>query len=138
MKWVTREHVHVDRVACPWLIKNFVDKDAQFVFVPRDTDPTTIIDGTPFDMKGVELGHHENDCSFDAIMKKYNLSSDSALVKIQKLVNLADTNRETENPLAFALDVLATGYRLAAKDDYETLQREWPLYDALYAYFKHE
>jgi hypothetical protein len=138
MKWVTREHVHVDRVACPWLIKNFVDKDAQFVFVPRDTDPATITDGTPFDMKGVELGHHGDKCSFDAIMKKYKLSSDHALVKIQKLVNLADTDRGTENPLAFALDILATGYRLAAKDDYETLEREWHLYDALYAYFKHE
>lgn len=138
MKWVTREKVHVDRVACPWLIKNFVDKDAEFVFVPRDTDPNTIMEGIPFDMKGVELGHHGVECSFDAIMKKYDLTEDPALVKIQEIVRLADTGRVNENSLSFALEVFAVGYGLNAKDDYETLKREFHLYDALYSYFKRE
>jgi hypothetical protein len=135
MKWVTRERVHVDRVACPWLIKNFVDPDAEFVFVPRDTDPTTITEGIPYDMKGVELGHHGDECSFDAIMKNYRLSDNPALVKMQEIVRMADTDRGDENPLAFALDVFATGYRLNSKDDRETLAKEFHLYDALYAYF---
>lgn len=138
MKWVTREKVHVDRVACPWLIKNFVDKDAAFVFVPRDTDPNTITEGIPFDFKGVELGHHDGECSFDAIMKKYNLTRDPALVKIQGIVRLADTGRVNENPLSYALEILATGYGLNSKDDYETLDREFHLYDALYSYLKCE
>ena len=138
MKWVTREKVHVDRVACPWLIKRFVDHEAEFVFVPRDTDPVTIKDGTPFDMKGVELGHHGDQCSFDAIMAKYHLETNPALAKIQEIVRLADTDRENEHPLATALDILATGNRLDSKDDHETLAKEFYLYDALYAYFENE
>jgi hypothetical protein len=138
MKWVTREKVHVDRVACPWLIKNFVDKEAEFIFVPKGTDPATITEGTPFDMKGVELGHHGNECSFDAIIHKYKLDDNPVLAKIQEIVRLADTDRERENPLAYALDIFATGYRLNAKDDYETLEKEFYLYDALYAYFKNQ
>jgi hypothetical protein len=138
MKWVTREKVHVDRVACPWLIKNFVDRDAEFVFVQRDTDPAAITEGIPFDMKGVELGHHGEECSFDAIMKKYNLTADPALAKMQEIVKLADTGRQAENPIAYALEVFATGYGMNAKDDYETLDREFHLYDALYSYLKGE
>jgi len=138
MKWVTREKVHVDRVACPWLIKNFVDKDAQFIFVPRDTDPLTITYGIPFDMKNVELGHHGDECSFDAIMKKYGLTKDLALKKVQEIVRMADTGKTDQNPLAYALDVLARGYGLNSKDDHETLQREFHLYDALYSYFRKE
>ncbi len=138
MKWVTRERVHVDRVACPWLIKNFVDKDAEFVFVPRDTDPKTIKEGIPFDMKGVELGHHGNKCSFDAIMEKYGLEKDPALRKVQEIVRGADTDVENPSPLSISLDVLARGYRLICKDDHETLEKEFYLYDALYAYFKKE
>jgi hypothetical protein len=136
MKWITREKVHVDRVACPWLIKNFVDPDAEFVFVPRDTDPSTIPEGIPFDMKGVELGHHGDECSFDAIIKKYGLTVDPALTRIQEIVRLADTGKERENPLSLALEIFATGYGLNAKNDHETLEREFHLYDALYAYFK--
>lgn len=138
MKWITREKVHVDRVACPWLIKNFIDKDAEFIFVPRDTVPSTITEGIIYDMKGVELGHHGEECSFDAIMKKYNLTKNPALVKIQEIVRLADTGRVNENSLSFALEAFATGYGLNAKDDYEALEREFHLYDALYSYIKHE
>lgn len=137
MKWVTREKVHVDRVACPWLIKKFIDYDAEFIFVPKDTDPKTIKDGIPFDMKGVELGHHGNKCSFDAFMEKYNIQ-DPALKQIQLIVREADTDIENPSPLAVALDILGRGYTLISKNDYETLEREFYLYDALYAYFKKE
>ena len=88
MKWVTREHVHVDRVACPWLIKRFIDPEAEFIFVPRDTDPSTITEGIPFDFKGVELGHHNGKCSFDAFIEKYNIT-DPAVLKIAEIVREA-------------------------------------------------
>ncbi len=137
MKWVTREHVHVDRVACPWLIKRFVDKDAEFVFVPRDTDPTIIKDGIPFDMPGVELGHHGNNCSFDAIVEKYNIT-DPAVKKIQEIVHGADTDDSNAPPESDFLEKLARGYRMICKDDHETLEKEFYLYDAMYAYFLYE
>jgi len=136
MKWVTREKVKVDRVACPWLIKNFIDPKAEFIFVPRDTDPRTIDYGTAYDMKGVELGHHGDECSFDAFMKKYNLSGDHALAKIQKIVRLADTKNNEGNAMAEALEVLATGFSLICKDDHEVLDKEFAVYDAMYAYYK--
>ena len=120
MKWVTREKVHVDRVACPWLIKNFVDREAEFVFVPRDTEPSSIKDGTPFDMKGVELGHHGIECSFDAIMKKYKLEGNSALEKVREVVRLADTGRENENPISYVIELLATGYGLNSKNGFNS------------------
>jgi len=135
MKWVTREKVHVDRVACPWLIKRFIDPDAEFLFVPRDTDSSTIKVGTPFDMKGVELGHHGDKCSFDAFMEKYDIQ-DPALEKIQLIVREADSHAERTSPLAIALDIFGRGYTLLCKNDYETLEKEFYLYDALYAYFK--
>ena len=137
MKWVTREKVHVDRVACPWLIKRFIDPDAEFIFVPRDTDPSTITEGIPFDMKGVELGHQGDRCSFDAFMDKYNLQ-DPALKEVQKIVRQADVETENPSPLSIALDVFGRGYTLMCKDDFETLDKEFYLYDALYAYFKHK
>ena len=82
MKWITREHVKVDRVACPWLIKKFVDPDAEFLFVPTDQvmEIAAREAATPYDVKGVELGHQGKECSFEAILKKYSLISDPALV----------------------------------------------------------
>jgi len=94
MKWITREHVKVDRVACPWLITKFVDKDAEFLFVPTDQvmEVASREGATPYDVKGVELGHHGKECSFEAILKKYNLTGDTALVLLGKIVNGADTD----------------------------------------------
>ncbi|NJE76868.1 chromate resistance protein ChrB domain-containing protein [Thermococcus sp. ES12] len=135
MKWVTREHVHVDRVACPWLIKRFIDPEAEFIFVPRDTDPSTITEGIPFDFKGVKLGHHDGKCSFDAFIEKYNIT-DPAVLKIAEIVREADTHVENPQPLSVALDILARGYRMICRDDYETLEKEFYLYDAMYAHFK--
>jgi hypothetical protein len=136
MKWVTRESVHVDRVACPWLIRRFIDQNAVFEFVPRDTDPTTIKNGTPFDMKGVELGHHDGKCSFEAIVDKYHLA-DPVLRAMAEIVHGADIEKDRgRTPESAGLEALATGFRLLCHDDHEALALEFPLYDALYACLK--
>ena len=138
MKWITREHVKVDRVACPWLIRKFVDKDAEFIFVPaeRVMDEAKRLDATPFDVKGVELGHHGKECSFEAILKKYGLMYDRALVLLGKIVNGADTDnslyRQAEGP---GLQAVAEGFRhLGFVEDHAVNAAEWIVYDALYAY----
>src|SRR5436190_21445519 len=99
MKWITREHVKVDRVACPWLIKKFVDKDAEFVFAPPDEvmEEAKRLNATPYDVKNVELGHHGKECSFEAILKKYKLTGDPALVLLGRIVNGADTDNTLYN-----------------------------------------
>ncbi|MHA1456757.1 MAG: chromate resistance protein ChrB domain-containing protein [Promethearchaeota archaeon] len=117
MIWVTRDYVHIDRVASPWLIKRFVDKRAQFVFLPRDeiSDFVANTGATPFDTggTGVELDHHvcngEKHCTFDAIVEKYELESDEALQGVRKLVRAADTGGINEEPLAWALELVAVG-----------------------------
>ena len=88
MKWITREKIKVDRVACPWLIKKFIDPDAEFLFLPRDTDWTKIADGLVFDVPDCELGHHGDDVSFNSILKKYKLT-DPALVLLGEIVRAA-------------------------------------------------
>src|SRR2546425_2857472 len=94
MKWITREHVKVDRVACPWLIRKFVDSSAEFYFVPAEhvMSEAQKLGATPFDVPAVELGHHGKECSFEAILKKYNLAGDAALTLLGKIVNGADTD----------------------------------------------
>jgi hypothetical protein len=138
MKWVTRERVKVDRVACPWLVKKFVDPRAEFLFVPADkVMETAAAEGaTAYDVPGVELGHHGPECSFDAIVKKYGLGSDPALVLLAKIVNGADTDNALWNqPEAAGLSAVAEGFRhLGLKDDHAVLAAEWVVYDALYAY----
>jgi len=138
VKWITRAHVKVDRVACPWLIRKFVDPDAQFLFVPADTvmEAARQENAIPFDVKGVELGHHGAECSFEAILKKYNLTDNPALVLIGKIVNGADTdNTLWQQPEGPGLEAIAEGFRhLGYKDDHEINAAEWLVYDALYAY----
>ena len=138
MKWITREHVKVDRVACPWLIKKFVDPQAEFLFVPNDQvmEVAEREGATPYDVKGVELGHHGQECSFGAILKKYSLASDPALVLLAKIVNGADTDNTLWNqPESMGLEAIAEGFRhLGFKDDHEQIAAEWIVYDALYAY----
>ncbi len=138
MKWITREKVKVDRVACPWLIKKFVDQDAQFHFVPADRilKEAERLGAIPFDAPGVELGHHGKQCSFEAVLKKYNLSSDPALVLLGRIVNGADTDNTLYNqPEGPGLKAVAEGFgRLGYKDDHEINAAEWIVYDALYAY----
>jgi hypothetical protein len=94
MKWITREHVKVDRVACPWLISKFVDKTPEFIFAPADKVMAEAkrLDAIPYDVKDVELGHHGKECSFEAILRKYKLMDDPALVLLGRIVNGADTD----------------------------------------------
>jgi hypothetical protein len=137
LKWVTREKAHVDRIACPWLIKRFVDPDADFMFAPADRvlQVAREQNATPFDAKGVELGHHGEFCSFDAIIKKYGLN-DPALLELAKVVRGADTDYPDLAPESAGLDSIATGFQLRSKDDFENMAKQWPMYDALYAFFK--
>lgn len=137
MKWVTREHVKVDRVACPWLIRKFVDPEAEFLFVPRDQVLATAErEGPiPFDAPGVELGHHEGRCSFEAIVARYRIE-DPAIALLAEIVNGADVSLEMYGrPEAPGLEAIAEGFRhLGLKDDHEVLAKEFIVYDALYAY----
>ena len=138
MKWITREHVKVDRVACPWLIKKFIDPSAEFYFVPSDkvASEAKRINAIPFDVKDVELGHHGQECSFEAILKKYKLTNNQALVLLGKIVNGADTdNTLYHQPEGPGLEAIAEGFRhLGFKNDREINIAEWIVYDALYAY----
>jgi len=141
MKWVTREWVKVDRVACPWLIKKFVDPAAEFLFVPAERVMETAQreSAIPYDVKGMELGHHGQECSFDAIVKKYGLGKDPALVLLAKIVNGADTDNALWNqPESAGLEAIAEGFRqLGYKNDHEQIAAEMIVYDALYAYCRH-
>jgi len=138
MKWITREHVKVDRVACPWLIKKFVDQNAEFVFAPADKvmDEAKRLEAIPYDVKNVELGHHGQECSFEAILKKYDLNKDRALALLGRIVNGADTDNSLYNqPEGPGLEAIADGFRrLGFKNDHELNAAEWIVYDALYAY----
>ena len=138
MKWVTREHVKVDRVACPWLIKKFVDPDAEFLFLPaaQVMDVAKREGAIPYDVPGVELGHHGKECSFDAIVKKYDLADVPALTLLAKIVNGADTDNTLWNqPESEGLRAIAEGFRhLGFTDDHQVNAAEWIVYDALYAY----
>lgn len=138
MKWVTRERVKVDRVACPWLIRKFIDPQAQFLFVPGDQVMAVAEreKAIPYDMPGVEFGHHGKECSFEALVKKHGLEKDPALALLAKIVNGADTDNSPWNrPEAEGLKAIAEGFRhLGFKDDMELNEAEWVVYDALYAY----
>src|SRR5687767_13394393 len=141
MKWITREHVKVDRVACPWLIKKFVDADAEFYFVPADSvmREAERLGATPYDVPNVELGHHGKACSFEAIVKKYELESDPALVLLSKIVNGADTdNTLWHQPEGAGLQAVALGFsQMGFADDHAINAAEWIVYDALYVYCQH-
>jgi hypothetical protein len=139
MKWITREHAKVDRIACPWLIKNFVDKDAEFLFVAPDKVMQTAKEksATPFDVPNVELGHHGEECSFDAIVKKYDLDKkEPALAELARIVRGADTPNRTLTPQSEGLVAIATGFSLNSKDDYDNMAKQFHVYDALYAFCK--
>jgi hypothetical protein len=140
VKWITREHVKVDRVACPWLIKKFIDPDAEFHFVAADQVMLEAqrLRATPFDVPGVELGHHGKECSFEAILKAHRLAEDAALRLLAKIVNGADTDNSLwHQPESAGLKAIAEGFRhLNFRDDHEINAAEWIVYDALYAYCK--
>jgi hypothetical protein len=135
MKWITRARPKVDRVACPWLIKRFVDADAEFMYVPADRVMAVAAEqgSIPYDVPDVELGHHVDQCSFDAIIKKYALD-DAALQRMALIVRGADTSAYGLAPESAGLAAIADGFRLAYDDDHAQLVAELPLYDALYAW----
>jgi len=136
MKWITRSHVHVDRVACPWLIARFVDSEAEFLFVPKSqikkvSEETGAI---PFDAPGVELGHRDGKCSFEAILEHYGLA-DRALLRLARIVHAADVEDDLDSdPVARGLEAIAVGYSLRFPDDLENLECQFDVYDALYAW----
>ena len=132
MKWITREKVKVDRVACPWLIRNFIDPSAEFAFLPPDTDWASISDGTVFDVPGCELGHHGEEVSFDSILKKYGLR-DPALLLLAEIVRAADSRPAKPHAAGEGLRWVAQGFSALGLSDHEILEREFIVYDALYA-----
>jgi hypothetical protein len=131
MKWITREHVKVDRVACPWLIKKFIDREAEFIFLPRDTDWANLGDGIVYDVPNCELGHHGEDVSFNSILKKYKLS-DPALILLGELVRAGDSRPANPHPAGEGLRWVAHGFSALGLSDHEILDREFIVYDALY------
>lgn len=139
MKWVTRSHVHVDRVACPWVIKRFVDSDAEFIFVPGNQVKETgkRLDAIPFDIPGAELGHKDGKCSFEAIIGKYELS-DPALLRMAKIISAADTRSPEKDPIAAGFEAIAVGYSLRFPDDLQNIEKQFELYDCLYAWCRLE
>ena len=132
MKWITREKVKVDRVACPWLIKKFIDPAAEFVFLPKDTDWSTITGGMVYDVPDCELGHHGEEVSFDSILKRYRLT-DPALLLLAEIVRAADSHPADPHPAGVGLLWIAHGFSALGLTDHEILEREFVVYDALYA-----
>ena len=136
MIWITRSHVHVDRVACPWLITRFIDSEAEFLFVPASQigQVAELQGAIPFDAPGVELGHREGRCSFESIILKYGLK-EPGLSRLAKIVHAADVAEDIDtDPLARGLEAIATGYSLRFPEDMENLEHQFEVYDALYAW----
>ena len=136
MKWVTRSHVHVDRVACPWLISRFVDSEAEFLFVPKNDVERMVKESgaIPFDTPGAELGHGDGRCSFESIIHKYGLQ-EPGLLRLAKIVHAADVEKDMDtDPIARGLEAIASGFSLRYPEDKENLAHQLPVYDALYAW----
>ncbi len=135
MKWATRAQIHVDRAACAWLIRRFVDPEAEFVFLtdPADLQP----DATAFDMRGVALSHHHGSCSFEIALAYFDLTADPALEEIGRIVHEADLADDTfDAPVAAGLDVLIRGLTLTGADDQATLAITDRLFDGLYEHIR--
>jgi hypothetical protein len=138
MKWITREHVKVDRVACPWLIRRYIDPDAEFIFVPvAQVEEVAQREGaTPFDTQGARLGHRDGKCSFETIIEEYGLlERDPALARMAGIVHGADVSSDLDTvPEARGLKAIAEGFGLVYPDDHAILAAEFPVYDALHAW----
>lgn len=135
MKWITRENANVERVACPWLILRFIDAEAEFGFVPKHTDPRAV-DGIPFDMAGVRLGHRDGKCSFESFLEDYHLDMDPALVLLGKIIHGADIPAEEDIAAeSMGLRAIAFGYMYKYQlNDHAKIQAQLEMYDALYLY----
>lgn len=139
MKWITREKVKVDRVACPWLIKRIIDPNAEFIFVPANEvmRKGEQLGATPFDVDGCELGHHGEDVSFNSILKKYKVL-DADLLLLGEIVRAADSHPSNPHPAGEGLRWIAHGFSALGLSDHEILEREFIVYDALYAECKRQ
>ena len=135
MKWITRERARVDRIACPWLISRFIDPKPEFLFVPAGQvgDAAAREGAIPYDVPNAELGHHGTLCSFDAFVGRYELD-DPALAMLARIVRGADTDDRTLTPESAGLYAAATGFQATSRDDFDNMARQFPMYDALYAY----
>lgn len=135
MRWITRSHVHVDRVACPWLVTRFIDSEAEFLFVAKAKVLEVAGEqaAIPFDTPGAALHHREGLCTFDVIIQEYGLT-DPALLRMARIVNAADTDHLDADPLAAGLEAIAVGYSLRYPNDLENIERQFEVYDALYAW----
>lgn len=138
MKWITRERPKIDRIACPWLIKNFVDPTAEFIYVPSENvkQQADALGAIPFDIPEVEYSHHNDKCTFDYIIEKHSLK-DPALQTLALIVRAADTDRHDIASQASGLWAISAGLSYNVKDDYELLQKGLMIYDALYSWAKH-
>jgi hypothetical protein len=138
MKWITRERPKIDRIACPWLIQRFIDKDAEFLYVPKDMVLTVAADkeAIPYDVPGVELTHDRDFCSFDAFIKKYKLE-DPVLQKLAIIVRGADTDKHKLSPVCSGLLAITLGLSSNFQNDHEMLKHGIVIYDALYSWCKH-
>jgi hypothetical protein len=135
MLWITRPHCHVDRTACAWLIRRFVDRSARFAFA-EDREAARALDGTPFDMRGVELGHHEGRCSFESVLVKHRLD-DPALTRLARVVHEADVDDDRFQTVeADGLDAIIRGLGLVIEDDLQLFTVTDQVYDGLYAWFR--
>lgn len=139
MKWITRQRPKIDRIACPWVISRFIDKDAEFLFVPPENvlAEAQARGATPFDVEGVELSHVGPRCSFDAILEKYSLEGDPALARIATIVRAADTAQLDLAPQAAGLLAISLGLSALFSNDLEQLEHGLVMYDALYAWCRH-
>jgi hypothetical protein len=137
MKWITRERAKVDRIACPWLISRFIDPDPEFLYVPAEQvlSEANKRGAIPYDIPNVELGHHGPLCSFDAFLRTYDLhGKDPALDRLALIVRGADTSDKDLTPESRGLDAIAGGFQQMGLSDHDKLDREFPVYDALYVY----
>ena len=137
MKWVTREHPHTDRIACPWLIKRYIDSDAQIVYVAPD-EVLTYAEregANSFDAPGARYTHRDGMCSFEVLVEEYGLGSDPALVLVAKVVHGADVSEDADvTPQSRGLEAIARGFMHLGVSDERQLELELPVYDALYAW----
>jgi hypothetical protein len=136
MKWVTRSHVHVDRIACPWLITRFIDSEAEFLYVPASQIEKVVAEtgAIPYDAPNVELGHVDGRCSFESIIVKYGLK-EPGLLRMAKIVHAADVSEDIDtDPIARGLEAIASGYSLRFPEDMENMEHQLEVYDALYAW----
>lgn len=138
MKWITRERPKIDRIACPWLIKNFIDAEAEFFYVPKEQvfEKARQMNAIPYDIPGAEYSHYGEDCTFDFIIKKHGIT-DPAILQIADIVRGADTDQFSLAPQSAGLWAISAGLSYNYKNDYEMLETGKKIYDALYSWAKY-